>query len=429
MSKEKLIISGNKSLNGSIRVQGAKNSALPLLAAAILSQGVVELADVPKLRDVTHMLEILERLGAKVTDKGSSLMIDSRELNSLIVPEELMKEIRSSIVLLGALLARKGEAILSYPGGCAIGKRPIELHLQNFKKLGCKIEEKNGNIRAIAPNGLKAAKIKLNYPSVGATENLMMASVFSKGCTEIINPAKEPEIMDLQDFLNAMGAKIQGAGTDVIKITGVDSLNPVKYKINSDRIVAGTFMIASAITGGNVKLKNVIPDHLTSLIEKLREAGVNVIEGDESLTVIAPDRYKSIELVETSPYPGFPTDLQPQLLAFCTILNGRTLIVESIFENRFSHVKGLKKMGGDILLGERIAFVRGPSKLKGNTVEAHDLRAGAALIIAALKAEGISVIHGLEHIDRGYEMIENQLRELGGKVERIQKTRQSFENA
>ncbi|WP_420848178.1 UDP-N-acetylglucosamine 1-carboxyvinyltransferase [Natranaerofaba carboxydovora] len=426
---DKLVISGNKKLNGTLNVQGAKNSALPLIAAAIMAEDEVELIDVPKLKDVTTMLEILKRLGCKVVERGNVLLIDNRTLTSVTVPEDLMKEMRSSIVLLGALLAKKNKAMVSYPGGCAIGERPIELHLMNFQRLGCEVEEKENKIIAKAPLGLKGTDIELDYPSVGATENLMMSSVFAQGITNIINPAKEPEIVDLQNFLNAMGAKIEGAGTNNIKIIGVNRLKGTKHRINPDRIVAGTYMIAGAITGGNVTLKNVIPEHVSSLTDKLREAGVNIIEGDRSLTIIAPEKFNKIELIKTSPYPGFPTDLQPQILALCTVLNGSSLIVENIFESRFRHVEELKKMGADIMLGDGIALVRGPTKLTGTKIKASDLRAGASLVIAALGAEGVSVVEGLEHIDRGYEQIENQLRRLGAKVERVKWFEDKYENA
>lgn len=425
---DKLVVPGNQKLKGTLRIHGAKNSALPLLAASIMTEERVEILDIPDLKDVNNMLEIIKGLGTKIKRGKRGLILETRELKSLVVPESLMKELRSSIVLLGALIARKGKAVVSYPGGCAIGPRPIELHLNNFKKLGCEIEEREDSITAVVPHGLKGADINLDYPSVGATENLMMAAVFADGVTTINNPAREPEIIDLQDFLNSMGAQIEGAGTNKIRITGVKSLKPTEYMINPDRIAAGTFMIAGAITGSNITLKNVIPEHVSVLSQCLRKAGVNIIEGEKSLTVIASERLNAIDLIETTPYPGFPTDLQPQMMALCTVLKGTGLIVENIFEGRFRHVEEFKKMGADITMGEGVAMVRGKAELTGSRVKANDLRAGAALVLAGLKAKGTTIVEGLYHIDRGYERIESQIKSLGGKVERIQND-VKYENA
>lgn len=418
---EKLVIVGGNPLSGSVEINGAKNAVLPILSAAILSTDVSVIKNVPRLKDVAVMKELLELLGCTVEWSGSTMKVDSSKMKYVEVPDNLIRKMRASSLVMGPLLARFGKAKISYPGGCAIGCRPIDLHLKGFKKMGVDINERFGFVEAKVNNGsLKGGDICLDFPSVGATENIMMAASLAKGETIISNAAKEPEIIDLQDFLNSMGANIQGAGTDIIKIQGVTSLNPVEHTIIADRIEAGTFMIAAAITKGNVKLENVQIEYCEAVVAKLREIGVSIIEEDNGVRVIGTNNMKSVD-IKTIPYPGFPTDMQPQMMPLLSIAQGTSIISESIFENRFMHVPELIRMGADIQVEGRAAIIKGVSQLNGADVSSTDLRAGAALIIAGLIAENKTVVDSLYHIDRGYENIDLKLKKLGANIQRVSK--------
>lgn len=414
---EKFLISGGSSLSGKIRVKGAKNSILPILAASLLTSEKVELKDVPDISDVKVMLNILECLGVKVTRGKGILILEPGSLYTSEIPESLMCEMRSSIFLMGPLLGRLGKVKVSYPGGCDIGPRPIDLHLKGLISMGVKIQEENGCVRAEVKS-LKGSDIHLDFPSVGATENIMMAAIYAQGTTQIHNAAKEPEIIDLQNFLNKMGAKIKGAGTDTIKIEGVKSLKDVSYTLIPDRIAAGTLIIAAAITRGELMLENVIPEHLEAVIAKLREAGVEIWEEADVLHVKG-GKIKSIHSVRTLPYPGFPTDMQAQTMALLTLAQGTSVITENVFDGRFSLVNELKKLGAEITVQGRSAVIQGVEKLHGAVVKAPDLRAGAALVLAGLAAEGHTIIEEVHHIDRGYENFEETLQKLGANIKRV----------
>ncbi|NLM51387.1 MAG: UDP-N-acetylglucosamine 1-carboxyvinyltransferase [Firmicutes bacterium] len=419
---EKLVVRGGKRLEGVVRIGGAKNAILPILAAILLNKSSDEiiLTNVPRISDVAKMVEILRSLGAEITWSGSNMAVSTRNLTGYAVEENLMREMRSTIFLMGALLARFGQVCISHPGGCAIGQRPIELHLKGLQKLGAQIREQHGYIYATCSR-LTGADIHLDYPSVGATENIMMAAVYARGVTVINNAAKEPEIVDLQNLLNKMGAKIRGAGTDQIRIIGVNQLHGVEYSVIPDRIVAGTFMIAAAATGGEIILENVIPGHLEAVTSKLREMGVQIREENERILIKAPERLCAVEFVRTLPYPGYPTDLQAPIMAALTIAQGTSMVVENVFDSRFKHVGELNRMGAQIVVASdnRTAVVHGVEKLTGATVTAPDLRAGAALVIAGLAAEGETIVEGLEHIARGYENLEGDLNKLGAEIKRI----------
>lgn len=415
---ERIVISGGRPLCGTVRIPGAKNAALPILAATLLTPDQCIIRGLPDLTDIVVMLRILSTLGADIKGQGGIAYIQAQPLVSQDVPEALMREMRSSIIVMGALLARFGYTRVSYPGGCAIGSRPIDLHLKGLRELGVEIDERHGFIRAQARR-LHGATIHLDYPSVGATENIMMAATLAEGLTVINNAAKEPEIVDLQNFLNVMGANVKGAGTDVIRIEGVETLHGADYTIIPDRIVAGTYLLAGAITGGEVTATNVIPEHLESLLAKLREMGACVKVEDDSITVRARERLSSIESLRTLPYPGFPTDLQAPMMALLSIAKGTSIVTETVFESRFKHVDELRRMGANIKVNDRTAVIKGVPSLTSAQVTASDLRAGAALVLAALAADDITVIEGVHHIDRGYEHLEDYLRLLGARVERI----------
>lgn len=413
---EHLIIEGGKKLKGSLKIKGAKNSVLPIMAASLLngSGKDVVLENIPDLVDMHIMREILQSLGINVHYVNGNLRIGSGNFKNYAIPDQLMREMRSSIFLMGPLLAKLGKVKISYPGGCSIGHRPIDLHLKGLESMGAKFWEEKGFIFASATQ-LKGAEIHLDYPSVGATENLMMAAALAKGKTIIHNAAKEPEIVDLQNFLNAMGAAVRGAGTDTLKIEGVKRLENCTYRVIPDRIVAGTYMIAAAITGGEVILTEVIPAHLEGVIAKLREAGI-IVESTEDTVKIASGNLKAVETLRTFPYPGFPTDLQSQMMVLLSLARGESMIVESVFEARFKHVVELKKMNASIMVEGCRAHIKGIEKLRGAEVETTDLRAGAALVLAGLAAEGTTIVSGVKHIDRGYERIEKELRLLGANI-------------
>lgn len=414
----KLKIFGGEPMRGSLDIYGAKNSCLPLFAACILTNKPIVLKNVPLLNDVKNMGEILTSLGCRVKFKDGDVYIDSSDANSFFIPPSLAKEIRSSIFMLGSMLSRFKKAKISYPGGCDIGNRPIDLHIKGLRDLNVKIKERHGFIECDGSD-MKAGVVHLDYPSVGATENIIMASVFNSGVTTIINPAKEPEIVDLANFLNQMGAKVYGAGSAVITIEGVRELRGVSYKPIGDRIVAGTYLIAGAMTGGDVELNGINPEFLYSLTTKLVESGCQVDLKNDKIHLKATARPKSAKLIETMPYPGFPTDLQAPMLALQTVCDGTSVITENLFESRFKHVAELKKMGAKITVKDRMAIVEGVPKLYGAEVFAEDLRGGASLVLAGLVADGYTEVNNVKHIDRGYYKIEDDLASLGAKIERI----------
>lgn len=416
---ERLIVKGGNRLVGTVKTSGAKNAVLPIIAASILGTSPSRLDEIPALEDVRTICEVLECLGIKVdASEPHTLKIDSREITFCEAPYELVRSMRASFLVMGPLLARKGYARISQPGGCAIGTRPIDLHLKGFEALGVKIEQGHGYIEASAPEGMTGANIYLDFPSVGATENIMMAAAMANGTTVLENPAEEPEIVDLANYLNQMGARVRGAGTNVITIEGVSELHGVQHSVIPDRIEAGTYMIAAAMTGGDVIIENVLPEHQKPLIAKLREAGALVEEDIDRIHVVGSGRLKAVD-IKTLPYPGFPTDMQAQMMAMLSVAEGRSKITETVFENRFMHVVELNRMGANITTEGRSAVITGPAHLTGCTVRATDLRAGAAMILAGLVAEGATEICDIYHIDRGYEEIAAKLTRLGADIKRV----------
>lgn len=416
---ERLIVKGGNRLVGTVKTSGAKNAVLPIIAASILGTSPSRLDEIPALEDVRTICAVLECLGIKVdASEPHTLKIDSREITSCEAPYELVRSMRASFLVMGPLLARKGYARISQPGGCAIGTRPIDLHLKGFEALGVKIEQGHGYIEASAPDGMTGANIYLDFPSVGATENIMMAAAMASGTTVLENPAEEPEIVDLANYLNQMGARVRGAGTNVITIEGVSELHGVQHSVIPDRIEAGTYMIAAAMTGGDVIIENVLPEHQKPLIAKLREAGALVEEDIDRIHVVGSGKLKAVD-IKTLPYPGFPTDMQAQMMAMLSVAEGRSKITETVFENRFMHVVELNRMGANITTEGRSAVITGPAHLTGCTVRATDLRAGAAMILAGLVAEGATEICDIYHIDRGYEEIAAKLTRLGADIKRV----------
>ncbi|AEI42595.1 UDP-N-acetylglucosamine 1-carboxyvinyltransferase [Paenibacillus mucilaginosus] len=415
---EKLVIEGGKPLSGAIKIHGAKNAALPILAAGIMAEGTVVIENVPDLSDIHVMLGILQALGCQAEYLGDTVTVNTMGVHEFHIPEHLMSQMRSSIFLMGPLLARLGRVELYQPGGCAIGERKIDLHLRGLTALGAHIEESGSKIVCTAKE-LRGAEIVLDFPSVGATENIMMAAATARGSTTITGAAREPEIQDLQNFLNSMGAKIMGAGTDTITIEGVPVLTPGTYRIIPDRIVAGTLMIAAAVTKGNITLEQVCPAHMTSAIHVLKRAGVQIAISGDIMNVCAPTRPKAVERIVTSPHPAFPTDLQSQIMVLLSLADGVSVVKETVFEGRFKHVDELSRMGADIRVDLNAAMIRGVPRLYGATVEATDLRAGAALVIAGLAAQGTTVIEQIHHIDRGYDRIESMLSALGASIHRV----------
>lgn len=416
---ERLIVKGGNRLVGTVKTSGAKNAVLPIIAASILGTSPSRLDEIPALEDVRTICAVLGCLGIKVdASEPHTLKIDSREITSCEAPYELVRSMRASFLVMGPLLARKGYARISQPGGCAIGTRPIDLHLKGFEALGVKIEQGHGYIEASAPDGMTGANIYLDFPSVGATENIMMAAAMANGTTVLENPAEEPEIVDLANYLNQMGARVRGAGTNVITIEGVSELHGVQHSVIPDRIEAGTYMIAAAMTGGDVIIENVLPEHQKPLIAKLREAGALVEEDIDRIHVVGSGRLKAVD-IKTLPYPGFPTDMQAQMMAMLSVAEGRSKITETVFENRFMHVVELNRMGANITTEGRSAVITGPAHLTGCTVRATDLRAGAAMILAGLVAEGATEICDIYHIDRGYEEIAAKLTRIGADIKRV----------
>lgn len=416
---EKLVIHGGNRLEGTVKISGAKNAVLPIIAASLLGQSPSLLEEVPDLEDVRTISKVLCQLGVNVVNKGNDVLyIDSSKITSCEAPYELVRKMRASFLIMGPLLARCGHAKISLPGGCAIGTRPIDLHLKGFEALGAEIEIGHGYIEAKAPNGLTGAKIYLDFPSVGATENIIMAASMAKGQTIIENPAHEPEIIDLANYLNMMGANIRGAGTNVIKIEGVERLEGKNYTIIPDRIEAGTYMVAAAMTKGDVYIENAISEHLKPVIAKLKEANVEIIEDINGIRVRGNGQIKAVD-IKTLPYPGFPTDMQAQFMAMSTIAEGTSVVSETVFENRFMHVDELKRMGANIKIEGRSAVVEGVAKLTGCEVKATDLRAGAAMVLAGLVAEGETRVGCIHHIDRGYDGLVNKLCGLGADIARV----------
>jgi len=416
---EKLIVKGGNRLVGTVKTSGAKNAVLPIIAASIMGVTPSHFDEVPMLEDVRTISEVLKSLGIKVESKEKNVLdIDSTTIDSYEPPCELMRNMRASFFIMGPLLARMGKARIHMPGGCAIGARPVDIHLKGFEALGVVLKQEDGFIEATTPNGLKGATIYFDFPSVGATENVMMAAALAEGVTILENAAEEPEIVALANYLNKMGAKVRGAGTDVIRIEGVKELRGADYTIIPDRIEAGTYMIAAAMTGGDVIVDNVLPEHQKPLIAKLREAGAIVEEDIDKVRVIGTGSLKGVS-VKTLPYPGFPTDMQAQIMAMMVVSEGNSRVTETVFENRFMHVAELNRMGAKITTADRSANIEGPAKLVGCDVRATDLRAGAAMILAGLVAEGETRIGDLFHIDRGYEDIVEKLRNLGADIERV----------
>ena len=415
---EKYVINGGGRLCGSVALQAAKNSVLPLFAASILTDKRVIIRDAPNISDVTCMAQILRELGAEVGFSDGNVTIDSANASCHEISSALTKELRSSVFMLGSLLTRFGRALIAYPGGCDIGLRPIDLHLNALKRLGVTISERDGFIFCECAR-LRGAEILLDFPSVGATENILLAAVKAEGKTVLTGAAKEPEIVDLQNFLNAMGAHISGAGTDVIEIEGVRELHGVTYRPMKDRIEAGTYLLAGAACGGEVEVVGVTPENIRLLLHKLRENGCKIHAKNDKIRVESRGRLKCNRRIETMPFPGFPTDLQAQATALNASCEGCALIVENLFETRFKYVPELQKMGADIEVRGRTAFVRGVKKLHGARVVAGDLRGGAALVIAALSAEGESEVLDLSHIDRGYADFRGKLRKLGADIRRV----------
>ena len=414
----KYIVQNSGPLRGEVTVSGAKNAVLPLMAATLLTEDTCEIFDAPALKDVEIMCKLAAALGAKVDrDEDNDLVRINGTITTSHAPKELCELMRASILVMGPILARTGEAVIPLPGGCAIGDRPIELHLKGLRALGATIEEdpKKQVVKAYAEK-LTGTDIYLDFPSVGATENIIMAAVLAEGVTVIENAAQEPEITDLANFLNKMGAKIKGAGTDTVKIEGVTALSGARHEVIPDRIEAGTFMVAAAITRGSVLVKNVLPDHIKPVIAKLRECGVEVIADPEGLIVRATESKLTSTDIKTLPYPGFPTDMQSIFMALLTTVDGSSAVIETVFENRFMHVDQLKKMGARIKTDDRTAIVAGNAKLKGAKVRATDLRAGAAMVLAGLVAEGTTEVSDIHHIERGYAHFIEKMAGLGATI-------------
>ncbi len=415
---ESLVIQGGHRLEGSLRVDGAKNAALPILAASVLTEDTVHLHDVPDILDVRRMADILDMLGCEVHCCGHEMTVSGRNMRRSEMPDQLSKQIRSSIFLLGPILSRFRRATVTYPGGCEIGLRPIDLHLSGLRALGVDIREEGGVIHCDG-GCMHAGEVHLDYPSVGATENVIMAAVCLPGTTTIHNSAREPEIVDLADFINAMGGDVQGAGSAAIQVEGVKRLHGADYAPMPDRIVAGTILAAGAITGGQVELTNAPVERMHAVCAKLREMGCAIREEGERVYLCAPERLTAFPILQTQPHPGFPTDMQAQMLALLSVAEGTGVIVENVFENRFTHAGDLNRMGARIICSGRTAIVRGVEQLTGAHVTARDLRGGAALALAGLKAQGETVVEHAELIDRGYERFERQLCSLGAQVTRI----------
>jgi len=415
---DKIIINGGKKLKGEIKISGSKNSGLPILFAALLTDEPVTITNVPSLADIDTTVAFLNYIGKKAVKKGNTVKASPSEQYKHVAPYDLVRKMRASVLIMGPLLARLGKVDVSLPGGCAIGARPIDIHLEAFKKLGVEITVEGGFVKTHAKNGLIGADIEFRFPSVGATENIMLAAVLAKGKTRIINAAKEPEIVDLQDILNKMGAKVKGAGTKIITIEGVEKLHGATHKVIPDRIEAATYLIAAALTKGEVLLKSVVPEHIQIVIDKLEKAGMEIVSKKDTVFAkwvkeLKPDN------IATEVYPGFPTDVQAQWMALMSLTKGKSTITENVFENRFMHVAELQRFGANLAVSGNTVTVTGVEKLSGAPVMVSDLRAGAALVLAALCAEGESVVTRIYHLDRGYERLEKKLKQLGADIKRV----------
>lgn len=411
---ENYIIEGGTRLEGEVVISGSKNAALPIIAATILNPERCEIENCPNIHDVLIMFNILRILGCEVQKENGKIVVDTSKISGFEIPEKLMREMRSSVIIVGAMLGRMKKCVFTYPGGCEIGARPINMHLDGFRQLGVRICEEQGKITCECEK-LFGADITLDFPSVGATENIMLASVFAEGTTYIRNVAREPEIKDLQEFLNGMGANISGAGSNTIIIKGVNKLHKTNHKVIPDRIEAGTYLCMAAATNGSMILKDVVPDHLNSIVHKLRQIGSKVIVGKSEISIHAQDTIVSTN-IKTMPYPGFPTDMQSQFVALLSKAKGTSIVVENIFENRFKYVNELVRMGANITIEGRTAIIQGVERLNGAVIETKDLRGGAALVIASLMAEGESVISGINFLERGYENFVEKLQLLGAKI-------------
>lgn len=415
----KLIINGGKKLFGEVKIHGAKNSVLPILAATVLCNGVCVIKNCPHLSDVNASINILKHLGCKCNFDQDIVTVDSSGIKCCKIPDTLMMKMRSSVIFLGAILGKCGNAIISSPGGCELGPRPIDLHISALKKLGATVKEGHGLIEFDAPNGLIGSRIHLSFASVGATENIILASVTAKGVTVIHNAAKEPEICDLANFLNACGARIYGFGTDTITIYGVKKLSSCTHTIISDRIVAATYMAATAVTGGKIKLKDIIPEHLISITSVFEEAGCDIKINDNELSIDAHKGLCPVSKIRTEVYPGFPTDAGPLVLCMLALAKGTSIMVENIFENRFRYIDELKRFGADVKIEGKVAIIQGVNQFLGAPCRCTDLRGGAALVVAALAAKGTSIIDDIYHVKRGYENIDNRLLRLGADIKEI----------
>ncbi len=415
---QSIIIDGSKRLRGEIDVQGSKNSSLPILAATVLVDGISVIHNCPELTDVNAAVKILEHLGCRVSRNNHTVTVDATGVSDYCIPDALMREMRSSIVFLGSVLGRTGNAVLSSPGGCEIGLRPIDLHLSSLKKLGAQIDESGGEIRCFMPRRTTGTVISLSFPSVGATENIILATAFSKGRTVILNAAREPEITDLARFLNSAGCKIEVGREGTVVIDGALKSRSCEHSVISDRIVALTYLCATASTGGDVTLNNVSTGDFLSVLPLLEAAGCRIDSSRDSVRLKMNGRPKAIRDIRTMPYPGFPTDAQAPFMAMVSVAKGTSVIVENIFESRFKHVSELSKMGAKIKIEGKVALIDGVEKLTGARVKSPDLRGGASLVVAGLAAEGRTVITGLEHIDRGYEKIEDSFKTLGADIRR-----------
>ena len=417
---DKLIITGGVSLDGEIRISGAKNAALPILMGALLSDSPVRVGNVPHLHDITTTLELLGRMGVTITvDERSGVVIDPSTLTDTEAAYDLVKTMRASILVLGPLLAKFGTADVSLPGGCAIGSRPVDLHLSGLEQMGAKIKVENGYIRATSGNGLKGAHLMMDQVTVTGTENLMMAATLAKGTTTIENAAREPEVVDLANYLNSMGAEITGMGTSKIIINGVESLAGTQYNILPDRIETGTYLVAAAMTRGKVKLKDTDANQLESVLLKLKEAGADIAVGNDWITLDMHGKRPKAVNIRTAPYPAFPTDMQAQFTALNSVAEGSATIAETVFENRFMHVQEMQRMGADLQIQGNTVLSNGEGRLTAAPVMATDLRASASLVLAALVADGATVVERIYHIDRGYECIEEKLQQLGAKIRRV----------
>ncbi len=418
----KFLVENSGPLRGEVTISGAKNSVLPILAATLLSKEDCEIVDVPDLKDVSILCSLLASLGVKVDKKieENRVTVNAEQILINHAPEELVKMMRASILVMGPLLARTGKAVINLPGGCAIGERPVELHFKGFKAMGAKIEISDDGVVVAEADKLVGANIYLDFPSVGATENIMSAAALAEGTTIIENAAQEPEIVDLANFINQMGGRIKGAGTDTIKIEGVESLHGCVHGVIPDRIEAGTFMIAAAITRGSILIKNIVPDHVKPIIAKLKECGVDITMTDEGMVVRGDVNPLISTDIKTLPYPGFPTDIQSPFMAFLTTVQGKSIVIETVFENRYMHVLELNSMGARIKTEGKCAIIEGNKKLHGAEVSATDLRAGAALVLAGFVAEGETLVSDIYHIERGYEKFIEKFAALGGKITRIE---------